>query len=140
MPVIHQELVALEKHVTTERVSCYAEASGDYNPIHLDPAFAAQTSFGRPIAHGMLVLAFLSEMLAHGYGGAWLTGGSLKVRFKAPVYVGDRVTTFGTLKGVAEAGDSRTATYSVGCRNQEGADVVMGEAAVTLSSEGSSGA
>ena len=59
-----ERLRAVEHRVTQEQLARYAEASGDYNPLHLDPAFAAGTPYGRPIAHGMLVLAFVSELLA----------------------------------------------------------------------------
>jgi hypothetical protein len=38
--------------------------SGDHNPIHLDRAYAATTTFGRPIAHGMLVASMFSTVFA----------------------------------------------------------------------------
>ncbi len=56
-------LPPVSRTVTREQVERYADVSGDHNPIHVDEAFAADTRFGRPIAHGMLVLAFVSEML-----------------------------------------------------------------------------
>ena len=39
---------------TQEGVIAFAEITGDKNPIHLDPEFAAKTPFGRPIVHGFL--------------------------------------------------------------------------------------
>lgn len=132
MTVVNKGLPVLEKHVTQEQVIRYAEASGDHNPIHLDPNFAAKTTFGRPIAHGMLILAFLSEMLTIAYGRFWLEGGSLKVRFKAPVYIGETVTTSGSLKSEIETAYSRRFIYRVGCSTQEGNEVITGEATVDL--------
>ena len=69
----------LASAVTQEQINRYAEASGDFNPIHLDAQFAAASSFGRIVAHGMLVLAFLSEMMTTAFGSAWLESGKLKV-------------------------------------------------------------
>ena len=119
-------LPAVSHTVTREQVERYADASGDHNPIHVDEAFAAGTRFGRPIAHGMLVLAFVSEMLTKALKRSWLTGGRLRVRFRIPVYHGDRVYVTGLLREVAGS----TATYDVVVRNQDGADVITGEASV----------
>ena len=143
MPV-PQELPIIEKVVTQDQVNRYAHASGDQNPIHLDPQFAASSSFGRIVAHGMLVLAFLSEMMTHAFGRRWLEGGSLKVRFKAPVYPGDRVTTFGALKQSKlvvstpnePQGGVTLATYTVGVSTSQGQEAITGEASVQLPSEG----
>ena len=119
----------VEHRVTQAQLAKYAEASGDHNPLHLDPAFAATTPFGRPVAHGMLVLAFVSELLTRSFGRAWLCGGKLRAKFRSPVYPGDVVTVTGTLKST----DSLSATYHLLVRNQDGADVVTGEATVPLS-------
>ena len=56
-------LTPVTHHVTESQIARYADAAGDHNPLHLDAEFAASTPYGRPIAHGMLVLAFVSEML-----------------------------------------------------------------------------
>ena len=73
-------------------IDAYAEASGDHNPIHIDPEFASTTSMGGTIAHGMLVLSFISEMMTAAFGERWLRGGALDVRFRAPARPGDTVT------------------------------------------------
>ena len=114
--------------ITQEQLARYADASGDHNPLHLDADFAAGTPYGRTIAHGMLVLAFISEMMTRAFGMAWLTGGRLKVRFRAPVFPGDVVTTGASLR--APVPGSGEATYDVACRNQSGQEVIIGEAGV----------
>ncbi len=124
-------LPEIGKLVTQEQINRYAEASGDFNPIHLDAKFAAASSFGRIVAHGMLILAFLSEMLTTAFGRAWLESGRLKVRFRAPVYPGEEVTTFGRVTKVVSQSGSRRVECSVGCRNQKGEEVITGEASVT---------
>ena len=111
------------------QLAAYADVSGDHNPLHLDEEFAAASPYGRTIAHGMLVLAFASEMMTKSFGRAWLCGGKLKARFRAPVYPGDTVTTGGTLESASDA----TATYAVVVRNQDGVEVLTADAVVPLS-------
>ena len=65
-------LQTVSKTVAQENINTYAEASGDHNPIHLDPDFAASTYFGRIVAHGMFVLAYISEMMSLDFGRNWL--------------------------------------------------------------------
>jgi len=137
------ELPALSKSLTQEKIDAYARASGDFNPIHVDPAFAAGTFFGGTIAHGMLLLAYLSEMLTAAFGRAWLAGGRLKVRFKGVARPGDTVTVRGKVERVQDEGrrpdaDARSGRPSgrlfaaVECVNQEGQVLVAGEAEVRL--------
>ena len=88
-------LPVILKEIGQERLNAYAKISGDDNPLHLDPEFAATTQFGGIIAHGMLTLAFVSEMMAAAHGRDWLQTGYLKVRFKGAAYLGDQVETWG---------------------------------------------
>ena len=123
-------LAGVAHKVTQAQIARYADATGDHNPLHLDPEFAATTPFGRPVAHGMLVLAFASELLTHSFGRAWLCGGKLRARFRSPVYPGDVVTASGTLTSQ----DAGRATYRVVVQNQDGVDVITADATVPLSS------
>ncbi len=118
-----------ERRITQAQVVNYADASGDRNPLHLDEAFAQGTPYGRRIVHGMLVLSLLSEMMTAAFGGAWLRGGRLRARFRAPVFPGDAVRATGTLKS-AEGG---VAVYETAVENQDGTSVITGEASVPLS-------
>jgi len=114
------------KALTQARIDRYAAVSGDGNPLHTDPQFAAATEFGGTIAHGMLILAYVSEMMTAAFGERWLGGGRLKVRFRAPARPGDTVTASGQLVGV-EAG--RT-VCRVEARDQSGEVLLDGEAAI----------
>ncbi len=120
------ELPSLVKQVTQEKIDRYALAGGDGNPLHTDPEFAAGTQFGGTIAHGLLLLAYLSEMMTAAFGPAWLSGGRLKVRFRAPARPGDTVTAWGS---VTRRQAGRTVCL-VECRNQGGDVLVAGEAEV----------
>lgn len=127
---VGRELPALSKALSQEKIDAYAQASGDFNPIHVDPAFAAGTFFGGTIAHGMLLLAYLSEMLTAAFGSAWISGGRLKVRFKGVARPGDTVTVRGRVERAQEEG--RRLFAGVECVNQEGQVLVAGDAEVRL--------
>jgi len=120
----------LRKTITQQKITRYAGASGDHNPLHLDQDFAAATQFGGTIAHGMLLLAYLSEMLTAAFGSRWLETGRLKVRFRGPARPGDTIIVKGLVKAI---NDPTTVTASVECRNQVGDILINGEAEVTNS-------
>ena len=115
------------KRLTQEQILRYADASGDHNPIHVDEAFARSTPFGGTIAHGMLVLAAISEMMAAALGEAWLREARLRVRFRAPARPGDAITASAQPQA---AGDSGALVYAVECRNQRGELLISGTAEV----------
>jgi 3-hydroxybutyryl-CoA dehydratase len=130
--VVGTELPSLAKTLSQEKIDRYARASGDFNPIHVDPAFAAQTPFGGTIAHGMLLLAYLSEMLTAAYGRAWLAGGRLKIRFKGAARSDETVTIGGHVQRVEEGHEGRHLWCDVECLNQQGEVLVAGQAEVKL--------
>jgi 3-hydroxybutyryl-CoA dehydratase len=118
-------LPVVVKEINQQQLNAYAKASGDDNPLHLDPEFATGTQFGGIIAHGMLTLAFVSEMMAAAHGRDWLESGALRVRFKGAAHIGDRLETGGNL--AKEQGSSRT--YSVGVWNSaSGQQLISGAA------------
>ena len=132
MVEVGQEIPAVEKLVSQAQIERYAAASGDFNPIHVDPDFAATSQFGGTIAHGMMVAASISEAMASAFKRHWLEGGRLKIRFKAPVRPGDSVTAFGQVKSIRDRGDVSEVVCSVGVRKQDGEVAISGEATVLL--------
>jgi 3-hydroxybutyryl-CoA dehydratase len=127
-----QALPPVVKHITQEKINLYAEASGDFNPIHIDESFARQTPLGGTIAHGMLLLAYVSEMMARAFGTRWNSSGKLSMRFKAPARSGDTVTVAGEVESVEEEEGVSYARCSLECRNQQGEAIVVGEARLRL--------
>ena len=121
-------LPVVEKLITQEQLICYAGVSDDHNPLHLDPEFASATQFGGVIAHGMLTLAFISEMLTLAFGRCWLESGSLKVRFKGAAYPGDRVRTSGEIVKEESYPERRYVQCSVGLTNSRGEELISGMA------------
>jgi len=123
---VGDELPAVTKVLSQEKINRYAEASGDHNPLHIDRAFAARTQFDGTIAHGMLVLAYISEMMTEAFGERWLASGRLKVRFRGAARPGDTVTAAGRI-GRMHGGST---LCEVACRNQAGDVLISGEAEV----------
>ena len=129
---VGDRLPIISRKVTQERVNLYAEAAKDFNPVHLDEEFARTTQFGRRIAHGMLTLAFVSEMLEAAFPGTYAAGGELDVRFKAPVYPGETVETWGEIISVKSNDEVDLVRCRAGCSKEDGTEVVTGHATVPL--------
>ena len=125
-------LPEIQKIVTQEQIHAYADAARDWNPIHLDEQYAAGTQFGKRIAHGMLVLGFISEMMSTAFPDGWAAGGKLKVRFRSPILPGETVITVGEITKVTETDDGRVATCSIGCIRPDGSEAISGTATVPL--------
>lgn len=126
-------LPKLVRTISQAQLNAYAQASGDHNPLHLDPDFAAKTQFGGVIAHGMLTLAFISEMMADAFGRPWLETGTLNVRFKGAAYLGDQVTTRGRVTREERIPQGRRIGCAVGLRNlATGRDLINGTSTVRL--------
>ena len=94
------------------------------------PWLSSSSSFGQIVAHGMMVLAFLSEMMTTAFGSVWLESGHLKVRFRGPAYPGDEITTFGDISKVLDFEEGQRTVFVIGCHNQKGEDLITGEASV----------
>ncbi|MCE2465784.1 MAG: MaoC family dehydratase [Dehalococcoidia bacterium] len=122
----------IQRTITTEQIARYAEASGDNNPLHLDPAFASQSQFGVVVAHGMLTLAFVSEMLTGAFGRHWLESGRLKVRLKAPAYPGDELRTWGEVVREDDHEGTRKVVCAVGLKDGNDRELIAGDAVVHL--------
>jgi acyl dehydratase len=95
-PVTHLQLVR------------YAGASGDFNPLHTDPKIGEMIGTGGIIAHGMLIMGFVGEMLSNYAGPQALR--KFGVRFKGMTHLGDVITCSGTITEKYEAeGEARVA-------------------------------
>jgi acyl dehydratase len=108
--------------ITTKQLVMYAGASGDFNPIHYDHAFAAAGGYPSVIAHGMLSMAFFGQLL----GGFRVR--RLSARFKAVTFPGDVVTVSGEVVSVA----GNTAEIKLTARTQKGTVTLEGAATLEL--------
>ena len=121
-------LPGLERDVRQSQVERYADASEDHNPIHIDENFARQTPLGGTIAHGMLILAYVSEMLTAAFGDAYGVHGSLDARFKQPARPGDVIRISGQVTKVEPDTDGLMVTCQFNCENQDAEPVIVGKA------------
>lgn len=85
--------VEVTKVVTQEDVQAFADLTGDHNPVHLDPEFAATTQFEKPIAHGMLGAGLISAAIASELPGPGSIYLEQSLKFRAPVFAGAEVVT-----------------------------------------------
>ncbi len=118
------------REVTDELVRAFADLSGDYNPIHLDEDYAKTTRFGQRIAHGMLSGAFISAVLGHEFGERKIVYLSQTMRFTAPAFIGDTITTTATIKSIRE--DKPVITIETTCTKQTGEVTLTGKAVVMI--------
>ena len=126
LKTLHTEtnLTELRRLVTQEQINAYAEASGDYNPLHIDPEFAVKTELGGTVAHGMLILAYLSEFMTENFGENWINSGSLNARFKGAAYPGDTILVSGKVTGVEYDDNDILVECDVLCGNQKEEPVI----------------
>ena len=118
------DVAPVTRTLTQQMLNAYADASGDFNPIHIDEAFAKTTPMGGTIAHGMLVLSFISEMMTGAFRTAWLSTGTLEVRFRAPARPGDTVTA----RATAQEPRNGRLRYAVECISQTDEVLISGTA------------
>ncbi len=86
------------KTITEEDVMKFAEVTGDYNPIHVDPDFAKTQMFGKQVAHGALSSGLISAVLGTKLFGPGILYGGQTVKFVKPVFFGDKCTAVATVK------------------------------------------
>lgn len=111
------------KTVSEADVYLYAGISGDFSPNHIDDEYMKQGRYGARVAHGTLMLGFMSAASARLYLGRTASMGYDRVRFIAPVFFGD---TIKTEYKVREYDRVKKRVYAdVTCTNQRGETVAV---------------
>jgi acyl dehydratase len=111
------------QRISQELIDSYAELSGDYNPLHVDPEAAARSEFGSTIAHGPIAFQpFLVAITRLSGAEALPSGSRVAVRYRLPLRPGDEVGC----RIVGQEGDNVRAE----CVNQEGEVVAIVEGTV----------
>jgi acyl dehydratase len=127
---VGDEMSPLQRTVTQEQISAYADASGDHNPIHVDPDFARSVGLPGTIAHGLLDMAILTEAVAR-WAGGYDRVSSLACRFSKPLLPGETVTCTGRVVEIDAS--NRTATLDLEAISSSGERVLTnGRATVRL--------
>ncbi len=120
-----------EKTVSEGDISHFAEVTGDFNPVHMDQAYASTTFFKSRIAHGMLSASLISTVLGTKLPGNGCIYLSQTLRFLAPVRIGDTVKAMARVVSLDMA--KRRAQLACLCE-VDGKVVIEGEATVFVPS------
>jgi len=125
-----RSLTLIEAHVKT-----YAELTGDYNPLHFDEAFVANTKFKQLVVQGGLTTGLLHALVAMDMPGPGTVFLNQNWQFTAPVFIGDTITAEAE---VLKVHDSKPVTQlKIKITRQTGETVLEGEAwCYTFSAEG----
>jgi 3-hydroxybutyryl-CoA dehydratase len=117
------------KTVSEADIYLYAGITGDFNPAHINEAYAGKTFFKTRIAHGMLTAGFISTILGTLLPGPGTIYLRQELRFMAPVRIGDTITARAEVTARVE--EKNRITLKTTCTNQEGTIVLDGEAMVS---------
>ena len=112
--------------VNAELVTGFVTLSGDRNPIHRDATFAASTTFGEPIAPGMLTAALVAAVIGSELPGPGCVYLSQSLKFLRPVRLGDTITA--RVEVVETVRDRNRVRLRTECANATGEVVLVGEA------------
>ena len=116
------------KTVTEKDVLAFAEITGDVNPVHVDPQFAAASLFKERIAHGFLTGSLISTILGTILPGPNTLYLRQEMNFKAPVKFGETITA--EVKVIEKKDDKKILKLETIVRNQDGTVVLDGIALV----------
>lgn len=131
IPLGHAESV--RKTVGETDVYLFAGITGDFSGVHVDEEFAKGTRYGRRIAHGALLVGFVSTVMARMTALLPPPGGvsyRYEVKFTAPVHIGDTVTTTLTLRETRPT--RRELVFTARTTNQRDEPVLEGETVLKL--------
>ena len=117
------------KTVTESDMMLFAGITGDLNQLPINEEFAKHTVFGRRVAHGMLTAGFISTILGMKLPGFGTSLHKMKVRFPAPVFLGDTIEICVELTNIRMA--ENRVEFKASVINQEGVTVLEGSGEVS---------
>ncbi|MCX7568753.1 MaoC/PaaZ C-terminal domain-containing protein [Tumebacillus sp. DT12] len=117
--------------VTKTQLVMYSGASGDFNPIHTVEEYAQEVGLGGVIAHGMLTMAFVGQLLTEWIGLDGQMEG-FKVRFTGMVRPGDVITCSGRVTERLETDGTLRLVCKVQAITQQGEVAMKGTATVAV--------
>ncbi len=127
------ETASLARTLTPDDIQLFAAVSGDVNPAHLDPAYAETDMFHRVIAHGMWGAGLISAILGTELPGPGAIYLGQSLRFVRPVGLGDTITA--TVTVIDKKPEHHIVVLDCTCVNQDGQDVITGQAEVKAATE-----
>ncbi len=120
------ETASMSHTVSQRDIDLFATVTGDVNPAHVDPAFAATDMFHHIIIHGMWGAGLISAVLGTKLPGPGTIYLGQDLRFRYPVSIGDTITA--TLTVAEKKPAKGDVTLNCVCTNQDGKTVITGSA------------
>jgi 3-hydroxybutyryl-CoA dehydratase len=117
----------LSKTINDKDVYNFAKLSMDFNPIHVNKDYASNTIFKKRIVHGMLSASLISAVIGTKLPGQNTIYLEQKLKFIAPVFIGQTITAQVTVK---EKNNKGVIVLKTEVINQNGQTVIEGEATV----------
>jgi phosphate butyryltransferase len=127
------ETASLSHTVTQRDIDLFATVTGDVNPAHVDPAFAATDMFHHIIIHGIWGAGLISAVLGTKLPGPGTIYLGQDLRFRYPVSIGDTITA--TLTVAEKKPEKGDVTLDCVCTNQDGRAVITGTAVTRAPTE-----
>jgi phosphotransacetylase/acyl dehydratase len=127
------ESASSQRTLTQDDIELFAVVSGDVNPAHLDPAYAETDLFHKIIVHGMWGGALISALFGTRLPGPGTIYLSQDLHFRAPVGLGDTITT--TVTAREKKPEKHRIIFDCLCVNQTGQTVITGTAEVQAPTE-----
>ncbi|MFQ7110357.1 MAG: MaoC family dehydratase [Anaerovoracaceae bacterium] len=124
------DYASMETFVSEELINQIANLSGDRNPVHIDKEYAEKTIFKGKIAHGLLCLGMISNVLAGKLPGEGTILLDEKVKYKNPVYIGDKIKC--TLTIMEKDISKSKLILKAECVNQNDDNVLLGQIEVKV--------
>jgi len=118
----------LTRTLSMDDVLSFAAVSGDINPAHLDPVYAADTQMRTIVAHGMWTGTLFSAVFGNQLPGLGTIYLEQNLRFRRPVRVGDTITVHVVVRAKDE--EKKHVEFDCMVDNQHGEAVVLGTARV----------
>jgi 3-hydroxybutyryl-CoA dehydratase len=119
------------RHVTETDIITFAQISGDHNPVHTDPKYAAETMFKERIAHGIMSAGYISAVFGTQLPGPGAIYIKQSLTFTAPVKIDDTVVTTVTVKELRP--EKKRAVFETVCTVDD-KPVLVGEAELMVPS------
>tara|TARA_B100000575_G_scaffold253806_1_gene222590 strand:- start:740 stop:1171 length:432 start_codon:yes stop_codon:yes gene_type:complete len=119
------DTTSFTKTVSESDVYQFAGITGDFSPNHVNKAYMEKSSYGRLMAHGALIVGFMStvstQIIAHSREAKEtpVSVGYDKIRFLKPVFLGDTITVAYTVSEIDVVRRRSTAVIEVTNQNDE---------------------
>lgn len=125
------ELPPVSHVVTRRNILRFGGMVGAFNPVHEDDELAEEFGFEGMIAHGVMHLNYITQVLCD-FAGHPDRVKKVDVAFREPVYPGDEITAGGVVRAVDREGDILRVTLDVWSENQDGVTVIDGSAEIEV--------